>query len=66
MQESIEAYLKKMGSERGAALIVDDHSESVHLVRIHPRMSWHGGGEPSALEPYAEEISEERTVLRSK
>ena len=66
MQESIEAYLKKMGSERGAALIVDDHSESVHLVRIRPRMNWHGGGEPSALEPYAEEISEEITVLRSK
>ena len=48
MQESIQAYLKKMGSERGAALIVDDHSESVHLVRIRPRISWHGGGEPSA------------------
>ena len=57
MQESIQAYLKKMGSERGAALIVDDHSESVHLVRIRPRLSWHGGGEPNALEPYAEEKS---------
>ncbi len=54
MQESLEAYIKKMGSERGAALIVDDHSESVHLVRVRPRMSWHGGGEPSALEPYTE------------
>jgi hypothetical protein len=51
MQESLRAYLKKMGSERGAALIVDDHSESVHMVRIRPRRSWHGGGEPSALEP---------------
>ncbi|MGB9929048.1 MAG: ATP-binding protein [Methanosarcina sp.] len=51
MQESLEAYLKKMGSERGVALIVDDHSESVHLVRMRPRISWHGGGEPSALEP---------------
>ncbi|MCO5381978.1 MAG: DUF87 domain-containing protein [Methanosarcina barkeri] len=58
MQESLQAYLKKMGSERGAALIVDDHSESVHLVRIRPRISWHGGGEPSALEPHSEEISE--------
>ena len=46
MQESLRAYLKKMGSERGAALIVDDHSESVHMVRIRPRKSWHGGGEP--------------------
>lgn len=51
MQESLRTYLKKMGSERGAALIVDDHSESVHMVRIRPRRSWHGGGEPSALEP---------------
>ncbi len=66
MQESLEAYLEKMGSERGAALIVDDHSESVHLVRIRPRMSWHGGGEPSALEPCAGEISRETTIQRSK
>ena len=51
MQESLRTYLKKMGSERGAALIIDDHSESVHMVRIRPRKSWHGGGEPSALEP---------------
>ncbi|WP_440946232.1 ATP-binding protein [Methanosarcina sp. T3] len=51
MQESLRTYLKKMGSEKGAALIVDDHSESVHIVRVRPRRSWHGGGEPSALEP---------------
>ncbi len=59
MQESLQAYIKKMGSERGAALIVDDHSESVHLVHIRPRLSWHGGGEPSALESRAEGKSEE-------
>ncbi|MCQ1534730.1 ATP-binding protein [Methanosarcina sp. KYL-1] len=51
MQEGIQAYIKKMGSERGAALIVDDHSESVHLVRIRPRRSWHGGGDPGAFVP---------------
>ena len=66
MQESLQAYLKKMGSERGAALIVDDHSESVHLVRIRHRISWHGGGEPSALEPHAEEKSKETAVQLSK
>jgi hypothetical protein len=66
MHESLETYLKKMGSERGAALIVEDHSESVHLVRIRPRISWHGGGEPSALEPFEEEISEEIALQRSK
>lgn len=55
MQEDLQVYLKKMGSERGAALIVDDHSESVHLVHIRPRKSWHGGGEPSALDSSEEE-----------
>ncbi len=60
MQESIQAYLKKMGSERGAALIVDDHSESVHLVRIRPRISWHGGGEPSALESFPSEKDDKK------
>lgn len=64
MQESIQGYLKKMGSERGAALIVDDHSESVHLVRIRPRLSWHGGGEPNALEPCTEEKSNGNAVQR--
>lgn len=63
MQESLRAYLKKMGSERGAALIVDDHSESVHMIRVRPRRSWHGGGEPSALEPLIEE-KEKTGILR--
>jgi DNA helicase HerA-like ATPase len=62
MQESLEAYVEKMGSERGAALIVDDHSESVHLVHIRPRLSWHGGGEPSALEPCAGGVTREITI----
>ncbi len=61
MQEGIRGYIKKMGSERGAALIVDDHSESVHLVRVRPRRSWHGGGEPSALMPAAEVKNREET-----
>ncbi len=61
MQEGIRGYIKKMGSERGAALIVDDHSESVHLVRVRPRLSWHGGGEPSALMPAVGEKNKEKT-----
>ena len=66
MQENLQAYIKKMGSERGAALIVDDHSESVHLVRIRPRLSWHGGGEPSALEPNIKEKSNENAAQLQK
>ncbi len=49
MRERISDYLKKMGTEKGVALIIDDISEAAHLVKMRPRKSWHGGDEPSAL-----------------
>ncbi len=48
MRESIGEALKKMGTEKGIAFIVDDTSETAHVVRMRPRKSWHGGDEPSA------------------
>jgi hypothetical protein len=33
------------------ALIVDDTSESSHIIKIRPRLSWHGGAESLVLEP---------------
>lgn len=50
MREMIGDSLKKMGTEKGTALIVDDISEESHIVKIRPRKSWHGGAEPSALD----------------
>src|SRR3989304_5136320 len=49
MREGIGDALKKMGTEKGVAFIVDDTSESAHIVRMRPRKSWHGGDEPSAM-----------------
>ncbi len=49
MQGSISEALKKVGTEKGVALVVDDTSESVHVIKVRPRLSWHGGEEPSAL-----------------
>ncbi|WP_135610019.1 ATP-binding protein [Methanococcoides sp. AM1] len=49
MKENIGDAIRKMGLERGIAFVVDDTSESTHLVKIRPRYSWHGGNEPSAL-----------------
>lgn len=45
MKEDLEEYIRKMGNERGAALVVDDSTESTHLIRMRPRLSWHGGSE---------------------
>ncbi|MCD4806764.1 MAG: ATP-binding protein [Methanococcoides sp.] len=49
MRENIGDSIKKMGTERGIAFVVDDTSESTHLVKVRPRYSWHGGNEPNAL-----------------
>jgi hypothetical protein len=46
MRGDIAESIKKMGCEKGVALLVDDTSESVHVIKIRPRVSWHGGGEP--------------------
>lgn len=46
MHGEIGESIKKIGSEKGVALLVDDTSESVHVIQMHPRVSWHGGAEP--------------------
>ena len=46
MRGDIADSIKKMGHEKGVALLVDDTSESVHVIKVRPRVSWHGGGEP--------------------
>jgi DNA helicase HerA-like ATPase len=53
MRESIGDAIRKMGTEKGVAFIVDDTSETAHVVRMRPRKSWHGGDEPSALPGHA-------------
>jgi len=46
MRGDIAESIRKMGHEKGVALLVDDTSETVHVVKVRPRVSWHGGGEP--------------------
>jgi len=50
MQGDIQESLRKIGSAKGVALLVDDTSESVHVVQLRPRFSWHGGAEPTIHE----------------
>lgn len=49
MHVGIKEAIKKVGTEKGVALIIDDISEVVHIIKIRPRLSWHGGEEPSAI-----------------
>lgn len=51
MHGTIKESIKKVGDERGVALIIDDTSESSHIIKVRPRVSWHGGAESLVLEP---------------
>jgi len=51
MHGDIKESVKKVGDEKGVALIVDDTSESSHVIKVRPRLSWHGGAESVVIEP---------------
>ena len=51
MHGTIKDSIKKIGKEKGVALIIDDTSESSHLIKIRPRLSWHAGMESLVVEP---------------
>jgi len=52
MHGDIRESIKKIGDEKGVAFIIDDTSESTHIIKIRPRLSWHGGAESLArIEP---------------
>jgi len=51
MHGDIKDSIKKIGDEKGVALIIDDNSESTHIIKIRPRLSWHGGAESLVMEP---------------
>lgn len=51
MKGSIETIMRKIGREKGVCLVIDDTMEEAHIIKIRPRLSWHGGGEPQAYEP---------------
>jgi len=50
MHDDIKDSIKKIGDEKGVALIIDDTSESTHIIKIRPRLSWHGGAESLVIE----------------
>lgn len=50
MHGSIGESIRKVGDERGVAFILDDTSEATHIIKIRPRLSWHGGAESVVIE----------------
>jgi len=49
LPKKIREYFADLPPEKGAALIIDDRLEKMHMCQIRPRYSWHGGEDPSAI-----------------
>ncbi len=45
----IHKYLNDLPEAKGSAIILDDNSERIYPVQVHPKKSWHGGSTPSAI-----------------
>jgi uncharacterized protein len=45
----LQTYLNNLPKLKGAGIVLDDNSERIYPVHVHPKRSWHGGEAPSAL-----------------
>ena len=49
MLDSISQYMNDLPDLKGSAIILDDTSERIYPMRIHPRFTWHGGEAPTSV-----------------
>jgi hypothetical protein len=47
VKEPLPGAMARLGRERGAAIVIDDSTESYHVIKVRPRLSEHGGSEPA-------------------
>ncbi len=45
----VQKYIDGLPRVKGAAIILDDTSEKISPIRIQPRVSWHGGEDPTLI-----------------
>ncbi len=46
VKEPLPGAMARLGRDRGAAIVIDDATESYHVIKVRPRSSEHGGSEP--------------------
>lgn len=47
--EDLQEFLNDLPDLKGSAIVLDDNSERIYPIRVHPKRSWHGGESPSAI-----------------
>ncbi|MBS3156706.1 ATP-binding protein [Candidatus Woesearchaeota archaeon] len=56
MQQGLTDEINQLPRETGAGIILDDTSERIYPLRVRPKLSWHAGSSPSAVEEIKKEI----------
>lgn len=56
LPHALEKYLGELPRRKGSAIVLDDNQERVYPIQVRPRITWHGGAEPSAIPPKRKEI----------
>jgi uncharacterized protein len=49
LSSDIQQYINNLPKVKGAAIALDDNSEKIFPIQIQPRISWHGGEDPSII-----------------
>ena len=51
-------YLSVLPAKKGSAIVLDDKQEKIYPIQIRPRITWHGGGEPSLIKPKRKRVGD--------
>ncbi len=46
---AIQKYVDELPADKGTAVLIDDKLEKIYPMRVRPKMSWHGGEDPTAI-----------------
>jgi hypothetical protein len=46
---TIQKYIDELPADKGTAVLIDDKLEKIYPMRVRPKMSWHGGEDPTAI-----------------
>jgi len=63
MREGLVEQLDNLPRSQGAAIIFDDNNEKMYPIKLKPRLTWHGGEDPSAIQIKDKDLEEEFNIL---
>lgn len=58
--EDLSDQINSLPKFRGAGILLDDNSERIYQIQVHPKKSWHGGEAPSSVK----ETKKEKLIIK--